>query len=167
MSSFLLIAWMSLFPVFGGSGTPLPKPAGAELEVHKAHQKFVDAWNKHDAKAMAANWTEKGDYTEPDGRTVMGREAITRLFGIEHASVFKDSKLTLIVERVQFLTPDVAIADGTYELFDAKDPRGRPIGVRSGYVTTVLHKVDGVWLVAAARLMLPQVLIWRDARTSP
>jgi len=166
MSSFLLIAWMSLFPIFGGSGTPLPKPTGAELEVHKAHQKYVDAWNKHDPKAMAESWAEDCDYTEPDGRTVFGRAAVEKLLAIEHASVFKQSKLNLIVERVMFVTPDVAIADGSYELFDAKDPRGRPIGVRSGYFTTVLHKTDGNWLVVAGRLMLPQVLIWRDARTT-
>lgn len=165
MSSFLLIAWMSLFPVFGGSGTPLPKPTGPELEVHQAHQKYVDAWNSHDPKAMAASWSEHCDYTEPDGRTVFGRAAVEKLLTIEHGSVFKSSKLNLIVERVQFVTPDIAVADGSYELFNATDPRGRAIGVRSGYFTTVLHKTDGNWLVAAGRLMLPQVLIWRDSRT--
>jgi uncharacterized protein (TIGR02246 family) len=165
MSSFLLIAWMSLFPVFGGSGTPLPKPTGAELEVHQAHQKYVEAWNKHDAKAMGESWAQDCDYTEPDGRTVFGREAVVKLLGIEHASVFKSSKLNLIVERVHFIKPDVAVADGSYELFGATDPRGRPIGVRSGYFTTVLNKQNGAWLVSAGRLMLPQVLIWRDSRT--
>ncbi len=166
MSSLLLIAWMSLFPVFGGSGTPLPKPTGAELEVHNAHQKYVEAWNKHDPKAMAASWATDCDYTEPDGRTVYGRDAVEKLLGIEHRSVFKQSKLNLVVERVMFVTQDVAVADGSYELFNATDPRGRAIGVRSGYFTTVLHKIDGNWLVAAGRLMLPQVLIWRDQRTN-
>lgn len=167
MSSLLLIAWMSLFGVFGGSGTPLPEPTGAELEVHKAHQKYVEAWNKHDAKAMAESWTKDGDYTEPDGRSVFGRDAVQKLLSIEHATVFKNSRLNLIVERVHFVTPEVAVADGSYELFGARDPRGREIGVRSGYFTTVLHKSDGTWMVSSARLMLPQVLIWRDARTSP
>lgn len=169
MSSFLLIAWMSLFGVFGGAGTgtPLAKPAGAELEVHNAHQKYVDAWNAHDAKAMAASWATDCDYTEPDGRTVFGREAVEKLLAIEHTTVFKQSKLNLIVERVRFITPEVAVADGSYELFGARDPRGREIGVRSGYFTTVLQKTDGNWLVASGRLMLPQVLIWRDVRTTP
>lgn len=137
MTSLVLIAWMSFFAVFGGSGTPLPKPTGAEAEIHATHQKFSDDWNKHDAKALASNWSENGDYTEPDGRTVHGREAVEKLFAIEHGSVFKDSRLTLIVERVRFITDDVAVADGSYELFGARDPRGRPIGVRSGYFTTV------------------------------
>ena len=166
MSSLLLIAWMSLFPVFGGSGTPLPKPTGAELEVHNAHEQYAQAWNKHYPKAMASSWAPDCDYTEPDGRTVHGRDAVEKLLAIEHGSVFKQSKLNLIVERVMFVTQDVAVADGSYELFDAKDPRGRAIGVRSGYFTTVLHKTDGKWLVSAGRLMLPQVLIWRDERTT-
>lgn len=163
MTSFVLIAWMSLFPVFGGgSETPQAKPTGAEAEVHATHQKFSDDWNKHDAKAMALNWTENGDYTEPDGRTVFGREAVEKLFAIEHRSVFKDSRLTLIVERVRFIAEDIAVADGSYELFGARDPRGREIGIRSGYFTTVVHKKKDGWQVSAARLFLPQVLIWRD-----
>jgi uncharacterized protein (TIGR02246 family) len=162
MAGFLLIAWMSLFPVFGGSGTPLAEPKGAEAEIHAVHLKYSEDWNRHDAKALASNWTEDGDYTEPDGRTVHGREAVEKLLGLEHGSVFKESKLTLIVERVRFVGDDVAITDGSYELFGARDPRGRKIGVRSGYFVTVLSKKDGSWKVSAARLMLPQVLIWRD-----
>jgi len=50
MSSFLLIAWMSLFPVFGGSGTPLPKPTGPELEVHQAHRPVAARDRAQDAE---------------------------------------------------------------------------------------------------------------------
>jgi uncharacterized protein (TIGR02246 family) len=163
MHSLFAIAWILMVPVTGGGDlTPLPAPTGAEKEVHALHRQFAETWNRHDVAALAALWTEDGDYTEPDGRTVFGREAIQRLYGYEHASVFKESRLNLFVERVRFISDGLALSDGSYELFDARDPKGNPIGTRAGYFTTVLIKKDGNWKVSASRLMLPQVLIWRE-----
>ena len=49
----------------------MPAPTGAEAEIHAVHQKFADAWNRHDVAGLANMWTEKGDYTEPDGPRVI------------------------------------------------------------------------------------------------
>jgi uncharacterized protein (TIGR02246 family) len=141
---------------------PTGKPQGVELEVHQAYAKFVEAWNKHDVDAMGAVWTADADYTEPDGRTVFGRDEVKRLLTYEHTSVFKDSQLHIVVERVRRVSDTVAVADGTYELFGARDADGHKISTRAGYFTSVLAKVDGEWKVSASRLMLPQVLIWRE-----
>ncbi len=143
---------------------PQPKgePTGVELEVHNTYGAFVDAWNKHDVAAMTALWTENGDHMEPDGRTVYGKKEVGRLLGIEHASVFKNSELHLAVEHVRLVNDTVAIADGTYELFGATDTRGKKIAPRAGYFTSVLAKEADGWKVSASRLMLPQVLIWRE-----
>ncbi len=159
----LVVLLLIASPVYAQRG-PVPKgqPTGVELEVHKTYGSFVDAWNKHDPKAMAALWTADGDHMEPDGRTVFGREEVERLLTYEHASVFKDSQLHLAIERVRIPTPGVAIADGTYELFNVTDARGNKIPDRHGYFTSVLTKEADGWKVSASRLMLPQVLIWRD-----
>jgi hypothetical protein len=106
-------------------------------------------------------WTADGDYTEPDGRTVYGTAEIQKLFALEHGSVFKKSELNLVVERVRPISDTVAIADGTYELFNAADPAGRAIGTRTGYFVNVLVKEGDTWKVSASRLMLPATLIVR------
>jgi uncharacterized protein (TIGR02246 family) len=129
--------------------------------VRKVTDEFIVAWNKHDAVALAAMWTEDGDHTEPDGRSVFGRDQIKGLFEIEHKTVFKNSELNLVVERVRPVTDKVAIADGTYELFKATDPAGREIGTRTGYFINVMVKEGDTWKVSASRLMLPATLIWR------
>jgi uncharacterized protein (TIGR02246 family) len=141
---------------------PTGVPVGTEREVHETYAQFVKAWNAHDVAAMAALWTTDGDYTEPDGRTVYGRDEVKRLLGYEHASVFKNSQLHLAVEHVRKVTENVAVADGSYELFGATDTRGNKIPIRSGYFTSVLAKDGSTWKVSASRLMLPQILIWRD-----
>lgn len=153
---------ITLVPAASHGVTPKPAPTGTEAEIYQIHKQFGETWNRHDAAALAGLWTKQGDYVEPDGQAFHGRDAIEKQFRIVHGSVFKDSRLHLIVERVRMLGRGTAIADGSYELFGAKDPTGDEIGLRSGYFTTVLRRFDGHWKVDAARLMLPQVLIWRE-----
>lgn len=142
---------------------PAPTPASdkVDAEVRAMTDQFVQNWNKHDTAALAALWTDDGDHTEPDGRTVYGPNEIKRLFDIEHGTVFKDSELNLVVERVRSVGGDVAIADGTYELFKARDPAGNDIGTRTGYFFYVVRRDGDGWKVSASRLMLPANLIWR------
>jgi uncharacterized protein (TIGR02246 family) len=143
---------------------PVPTPVDSQtaVEVRALTDQFVEAWNKHDTAALAAIWTADGDHSEPDGRTVHGRAEIQKLFALEHGTVFKNSELNLVVERVRPVGDTVAIADGTYELFKATDPAGRPIGTRTGYFINVLVKEGNTWKVSASRLMLPATLIWRE-----
>ena len=164
VTALVVLASLLATPVIAAQPTPLPPFTGEKAEVNAVHLKFTENWNRHDTGALAAMWVEDGDYTEPDGRTAFGREEALRLFKIEHGSVFKDSELDLHVERVRLIAKGLAVVDGTYELSGANDPSGRPLGMRSGYFTTVLVKQGGQWKVSAARLMLPQVLIWRQER---
>src|SRR6516165_4564797 len=46
----------------------------------KNAQSFVDAFEKGDAKAVAAFWAEDGDYVDPTGRRLQGRPAIEDAF---------------------------------------------------------------------------------------
>lgn len=157
---FLLLVSTAAF----GQRGPEPKgePTGEEAAIRETYKQFVAAWNRHDAKAMASVWAVDGDHMEPDGRTVFGRDEVQKLFAIEHATVFKKSELHLAIEHVRMTTNDVAVIDGTYELFGATDTRGNPIGLRAGYFTSVVVKGKDDWRVSANRLFLPQVLIWRD-----
>jgi len=162
MKKIVALIAMLLLPLSASALTPKPAPSGTEAEIYTLHRQFGELWNRHDAAALSGLWSQHGDYTEPDGRTFVGREAIERQFTIEHRSVFKDSRLHLVVERVRMLGRGTAVVDGSYELFGARDPTGDEIGQRTGYFTTVLRRLDDSWKVDAARLMLPQVLIWRE-----
>ncbi|HYD48567.1 MAG TPA: SgcJ/EcaC family oxidoreductase [Terriglobales bacterium] len=162
MIPIVALATLLMVPLTGGQGTPSTELAGTEAEIHRMHTAFNEAWNRHDAAALAAMWTREGDYVEPDGRLVQGREAIEKHLGLEHKSVFANSRLHLVVERARLVANGTAVVDGSYELFGAVNPKGEAIGTRSGYFTTVLVRTESGWSVAAARLMLPQVLIWRE-----
>ena len=54
------------------------------------------------------------------------------------------------MEQVRFLTPDIAIADGRYELTGLSGGTNR-----SMWATLIVKKTDKGWRIAAIRNMLP------------
>jgi uncharacterized protein (TIGR02246 family) len=83
---------------------------------------FVDAFEKGDAKAVAAFWAKDGDYVDLDGRHLRGRAAIEDAFK-EFFEENKGLKLRIDVKSVRFVTPDVAIGDRTSSVIP---PDGTP-----------------------------------------
>lgn len=157
-------------PVFAQGAPPTARPGAGGLnvdlvnddQIRELYTKFADAWNKHDVATMASLWTIDGDHQEPDGRHAKGRSEVLELFMQEHKTVFKDTHIDLKIETVWFVTGDVALIDGTYELTGATDPKGKAVPPRKGHLTAVLLKERGQWGVAASRLMIPLQLVWRD-----
>ena len=84
--------------------------------IAKNAEAFVAAFHKADAKALAAFWTPDGDYTTVTGRRLKGREEIEkayRQFFADH----KNLKVRIDSESLRFIAPDVAIEEGTSEVF--------------------------------------------------
>jgi uncharacterized protein (TIGR02246 family) len=106
---------------------------------------FVDAFEKGDAKAVAAFWAEDGDYVDLDGRHLQGRTAIEDAFK-EFFKENKGLKLRIDVKSVRFVTPDVAIEDGTSSVIP---PDGAPPNPAS--YTNVHVKKGGQWVLQSVR----------------
>jgi uncharacterized protein (TIGR02246 family) len=146
-------------PGAGGPRTDLLNDA----KIRELYERFENAWNRHDAVALAEMWTIDGDHREPDGRIAKGRDEVQMLFAEEHATVFKDSRLDLDVKTVWFITAEVALVDGEYTLGGVPGPDGKPLPPRKGHLTSVLLQERGQWWVAASRLMIPVPLVWRQS----
>jgi uncharacterized protein (TIGR02246 family) len=116
-----------------------------EDALFKQAQRFVDAFHKGDAKALAANWTPNGDYISQTGKHFKGREAIQKAF--EHLfAENKGLKLRIDSEALRFVTPDVAIEDGVTSVF----PENGGPPSRARY--TIVHvKRDGEWYLSSVR----------------
>src|SRR5262249_50642148 len=56
--------------------------------IQKQAEAFIAAFEKGDAKALAAFWTPDGDYTDQTGNRLVGREAIEKSF----AELFSETK---------------------------------------------------------------------------
>jgi uncharacterized protein (TIGR02246 family) len=116
-----------------------------EAAIAKSAEAFVEAFHKGDAKAVAGHWTPDGDYTTQTGKEIKGRAALEKAF----QGFFADNPgMKLLVESasLRFITPDVAIEDGTTSVFA---PDGGPPS-RARY--SIVHvKKDGRWYLSSVR----------------
>lgn len=127
----------------------VPAVAANESEelqaIRQSSQEFVVAFNKGDAKAVAALWTPTGEYVDDSGRVFAGRAAIEG----EYARFFKEHpghKIKLAIDSLKLLSDAAAMEDG--RAFLDPEPAGAP--AISKY--TVVHvKVNGSWLMSSVR----------------
>ncbi|MHC4404598.1 MAG: SgcJ/EcaC family oxidoreductase [Planctomycetota bacterium] len=130
----------------GAIAASAASPNGADEEaIRKAFSEIVEAFDRHDAEAIGAMWTEDGDYVDENGQVYSGREAIVEEFR-RYFAENKGRSLRLHVESIRFVSRDVAIIDGTSEV--DPPPEGPPV---CGRYTAVRVKRGGKWLVAAIR----------------
>ncbi len=117
------------------------KPPDAAEPVRKTLRAYGEAFNKNDAKAAAAFWAPKGVYLDRDtGERSEGREAIEA----DLAKVFKEDRgvrLSAHVTSVRFVTPGVAMVEGTATVFR---PSEEP---NESSFAAVLVKQDQAWLI--------------------
>jgi uncharacterized protein (TIGR02246 family) len=116
-----------------------------EAAITKTAEAFVEAFQKGDAKAVAAFWTSDGDYVDPSGRVLLGRAAIEKDFEKLFAEN-KGMKLRIEVASLKFPTPDTAVEDGTTGVLapDGTVPS-------SARYTNFFTKKNGQWLLASVR----------------
>jgi uncharacterized protein (TIGR02246 family) len=129
---------------------PQPQAKGKEeLGKGKRAQEFIKAFEKCDAKAVAAFWTENADYVDQTGREFKGRAAIQKMYEKYFAGK-KGLKLNIIVLSARMVGTEVAIEDGITEVSPAEG--GLPSAAR---FTAVLVKKDGEWYFESVRDSIP------------
>ena len=114
------------------------------VAILQSGRAFTAAFEKGDAKAVAALWTEQGEYENEDGTTLRGRTAIEEAFAA-HFKGRPAGKMEIQVESIRFSSRDTAIEEGmTHSMTDNTLPDS------SRY--HVLHvREDGKWQIALCR----------------
>jgi uncharacterized protein (TIGR02246 family) len=86
-----------------------PSKAKDEAPIRKLISQGEEAWNKHDAEALAAQQAEDVDHINTRGGWTKGREAIRKLWAQLFETSFKDDTSKMTIEEIRFLKPDVAV----------------------------------------------------------
>ncbi len=143
--------------IFAGSFGVADAKAGTkdEAEIRRLVADFSTAWNRSDAKAMAAMWIEDGDFIQPAGRITRGRADIEKRLAEEHSFFYTGSRFTSTVDTVRFLKLDVAVVDGAWETSGAHTPKGKPLPTMKGLYTLIVVKRSSKWWVVSSRSMVP------------
>ena len=132
-------------------------PAAVD-QVKARGDQFAAAWNKHDAKAMAAMFAPDGDLLNPVGRYASGRAEVEKLFHDEHSTFMKHSTYKNVRSSVHLLDADAAVGDWDIEISGMTDPNGKAMPVEKTHVTCVMKNAGGNWWIVSARafdLMTP------------
>lgn len=112
-----------------------------EAAIRQAVDSYVAAFNQGDAGALAALWSPEAVYTSPlSGEQAVGREAIEKQFARAFAAS-KGAKLEAKTESIRFVSPNVAIEQGTAKVLS---PTGE---AEETEYSAVYTKRDGKWLL--------------------
>ncbi|MGH9163365.1 MAG: YybH family protein [Vicinamibacteraceae bacterium] len=122
--------------------------AADEAAIRALVAKYVEAREQRGAEAIQALFTEDADQLTSSGEWRRGRDNVVR--GALASSRRTGGTRTITVERVRALGPDLAIADGRYEIADL--PAG---GNRQMWTTFIMARHADGWRIAAIRNMLP------------
>jgi uncharacterized protein (TIGR02246 family) len=154
----LILSAYSAGQTAGGEAKP-SSGARDEKEIGKVLSDFVEAWNKHDAKAFSMVFAEDADFTNVRGTSASGRIEIEKFHAPLFATRFKDTKQTLTKSKIRFIRPDVAAVDAWWEMTGARGPEGQNLPLRTGLLNFVMTKDGDKWRITVMHNM--------DLPTSP
>src|SRR6476469_7746189 len=101
---------------------PTPAQPAKNPELQKVADAFVAAWNKADAKALAALHTENAIRADTQGQVTVGRAAIEQGFTKAFAAELKGTKLVVTPGDERAVNADLAMTSGAWEI-DRKSTR--------------------------------------------
>jgi uncharacterized protein (TIGR02246 family) len=132
-------------PLQQAKSAPAQKPAQVSDEIFANAKLYMEAFNRQDAKAIVAQCTEDCEFIDRDGFTMRGHKEIEDELKEDFADNPK-ARISLILDNIRMLTPDVALEQGKTVYF----PDGVTATVETKYELTHVKKGNR-WLMAQGR----------------
>jgi uncharacterized protein (TIGR02246 family) len=144
-ATICLCCLLTVSPLFGQQHASRSED---ETAVREVVRKYVGARDLRDAGAIEALFTSDADQQTTSGEWRRGRAQIVP--GTLESSRQNTGTRTITVESVRFVTPDVALADGPYEISASSGAATRRMRA-----TFVIRRDADTWRIAAIRNMMP------------
>ena len=116
-------------------------------ELQKIVDAFVAAWNKGDAKALAALHAEDAIRANSQGQLSVGRAAIEKAFAAALAGELKGTTLVVKSGDERTVTADLVVSSGTWEITGGTPPAGA--ATKGTYINTLVRQ-GGRWLIVSS-----------------
>src|SRR5262249_15007454 len=128
-----------------------PSPSSRdEAALREIVQRYVDAREARNPKAIESLFTSDADQLVSDGTWRRGREGLVR--GMLQSSARTGGHRSIGITAIRLLAPDVALVDGRYRQAGLATGRDREL-----WTTLLLRRDSTGWRIAAIRNMLPAV----------
>jgi uncharacterized protein (TIGR02246 family) len=132
----------------------IPEEVDEQDAIRTVYRCISQAWRNGDATELVTNFALDGDMIDAFGRVARGRKAVEALLAGNFSGMFHGSQIVFTPQRIRFLTRELAIADGTWQVTLPHSPGGQAPPPIQGLVTSVFRKIDGKWKVEADRPMM-------------
>lgn len=149
-----IVSVLAILATAGDAGAAAKKVDLQEQELYEMYFSFCNAWNKQSPNELTEFYSDDADHFAADGQVATGRDEIRELFTKQLGGVYKGTKLKLTLDNMRFLSEEIAIANGSFELTGVQGPNG-PLPAVKGLHTDVWTIHDGQWRVAASRIAMP------------
>lgn len=151
-SLFLILSTYAVGQTTSGQAR-LTGNAKDEEGIRKVLTDFIEAWNKHDAKAFSMVFAEDADFTNVRGTGAHGRTEVEKFHAPLFATRFKDTNQKMTKNKIRFIKPDVAAVDAWWEMIGAKGPEGQDAPLRKGLLNFVMTKEGDKWFITVMHNM--------------
>jgi uncharacterized protein (TIGR02246 family) len=118
---------------------PVPAAQKSDPALEQLLKDYQAAFNKGDAKALAAFYTENAIRLGANSEVLYGRAAVEKFYAGSFAGT--PGALSVRPGRTEIITPDVAVLEGAYEVAGTT-------GLHGVYFLTVVRQ-NGQWRFAS------------------
>lgn len=122
----------------------------AEPSLEASLRKFNDAFNRFDAKEVAACWVEDGTLISPMGEMGRGRSGVEATYRNDCESLLQGTTSRFSIQSVRRLGGDLAFLDLEHELQNARLPSGGK-GTLKVHVVILAQRSGSGWQWLDAR----------------
>ena len=117
------------------------------VKVTRTVHAFAECWNRHDMQAFAELFTTDAEFVNVVGLWWKGRDEIKKAHEFTHATMFKNSRLTVSDVSIRFPAEGIAIARCRWVLEGHVSPEGKSLPARNGILLHVLSRNAKAWSI--------------------
>jgi uncharacterized protein (TIGR02246 family) len=152
---WLIVVGAALFLLMSGISFVLHAADDAQAAAAAMVNRFVDSWNRADGTAYGENYWPEAELVNPSGAISSGKDAIVREHVELWAGIFKGTRATGKVRRIQRLGLNYMVVDIDVEISGVQQPPpGSPPnanGVLRNHLKHIMEKRNGVWKILSAQ----------------
>jgi len=132
-----------------------PAQAPEETAIRGRVKEYVAAYNRGDAKGVAAIYSQDGTHTYATGVIHRGRIEIEKGVRDSLAGPLKGTHIEVTPERIRLVGEAVAVEESTFVVSGLKTPAGAQVGDVKGLCLAVYQKQGQQWFAAAVQCFVP------------